>query len=210
MKIGFFGDSFCAHINNGHSKEHGYTTYLQMLIDDGFDITHLGKESSSVWDLILLQFMPKEDLPDVCVFCWSEESRLFHREERNLNFRSVESKKTKIHSVAKDYYLHIYDNEKHRLEYQALMYYFDNVILKKYPNKKFIHLWSFVPLHKWETGVEIRPALYEISKGEYDTIPPNDMRANHLEGYERNKLVADAIKSAIENYDDGRLITLIM
>ena len=208
MKIGFFGDSFCAHLQNPHSIEHGYTTYIQMLINEGFEITHMGKGSSSVWDLILIQFGQIETLPDVCVFCWSEESRLFHRTERTLNFRSVESKKTKIHSVANDYYVHLYDQEKHRLEYEALMYYFDNVILKKFPNTKFIHLWSFVPLHRWSTGVEVRPALYELSKGEYDTVPPNDPRANHLSGDDRNRAVAEVIKSAINNYSDGFLINL--
>jgi hypothetical protein len=213
MKIGFFGDSFCSDIQNHHSLENNYQTYIDKLSKKyNAEITNTGVGGSSVWDLVLLQFQPLT-LPDVCVFVWTDHHRLFHRSYRKINASSIQNKSidSSLQKPAQEYYKHFYDEEKHKLEYQSLLFYFDKNILSKHKNTKFIHLWSFdddYP-HRWETGVEIRPALETISIRSFDIFPKNDVRANHIEGEQKNKLVSDCISTAINNYQNGLLLSFV-
>lgn len=209
--IGFYGDSFCADLENDHSKTNNYDTYIKMLSKDA-TIVNLGLGGSSVWDNILLQFQ-EDNLPEVCIFVWTEPDRLFHRKHRNLNWFSINNDNFKdseplLHSAVLKYYSQLHDFEKHKIECSALLYYFDNVVLSKYKNTKFIHMWSFKDsiYHRWSNGVEIRPALIELSVKDSDDLPRRDRRANHIEGQEKNSLLYNVIKDAIENYENGRLI----
>ena len=85
MKIGFFGDSFCADLQSG--------TYLQLLATHyGADVVNVGYGGSSIWDVLLLQidpFIKKNNIPDICVFVWTEPTRLFHQVLRNINFTTA-------------------------------------------------------------------------------------------------------------------------
>jgi hypothetical protein len=209
MTIGFFGDSFCANISNEHSITHNYNTYLEKVADHfSATITNTGVGGSSVWDLILIQFQEQlsKELPDVCIFVWTDAHRVFNRTYRNLNFKSVLRTNSKIHTAAKEYWHNLYDEEKHRLEYVALLHYIDTVILPKYPNTIFVHLWSFgedpidgnsetTYAHQWTTGTEIRPALETLA---YPLVELDD-RANHIAGDENNTLVSNWIINAINH-----------
>jgi hypothetical protein len=213
MTIGFFGDSFCGDISNDHSITNNYTTYLTKVSDHfGATITNTGVGGSSVWDLVLIQFKEqiKKGLPNVCVFIWTDMQRLFDRKHRNINFRSSEYISSLEHNAAKKYFYHLYDDEKQRLEYTSLLYYFDTVVLPNYPNSKFVHLWSFGEeldlqtkerhyLYTWKNGIEIRPALELFSTIDGEELPEFDVRANHIAGEETNQQVADKIITAI-NY----------
>ena len=215
--IGFFGDSFCATIKNDHSVFNRYETYIEKL-SKNYDakIVNTGHGGSSVWDCILLQyqsFIKKNKLPDICVFTWTEPSRLFHRDYRYLNHMSIENSNlkktnTKIYNASLNYFHHLFDLEKHNLEYTSLLYYFDKEVISKEKNTKFIHLWCFNESvrHRWSTGVEVRPSLYPNLTRD---IPSNDPAANHLGSEEKNKLVYNVIKDAIDNYEDGRLIKFL-
>lgn len=203
MTIGFFGDSFCGDISNQHSIDNNYDTYLQKVANHfNAEITNTGIGGSSAWDLVLIQFAEqvKKGLPDVCVFVWTEGDRVFNRTHRNLNVMSVERGNTKIHNAAKEYYYHLYDEEKSKLEYVSLLHYFDTIILPQHPHTKFIHLWGFGEYptsdnpeihyaYTWKTGHEIRPSLITLS----DEILSLDNRPNHLDGEFKNQLVADWI-----------------
>lgn len=209
--IGFYGDSFCANLENNHSKLNNYETYIKKL-SKGSDILSLGVGGSSVWDVVLLQFQ-ESNIPDVSVFVWTEADRLFHRHHRNLNIMSIDSSDFKksnpeLHSASLGYYRHLYDAEKQRLECISLLHYFDKQILSKYKDKKFIHMWSFKDSinYRWENGVEIRPALIELSVLNSDDVPRHDTRPNHISGEEKNNLLYNTILDAINNYEDGRLI----
>lgn len=155
MKIGFYGDSFCR--DKTHPK---YETYISLLLKHyNAELTHLGFGGSSQWDLIIEQFQKDEhNLPDVCIFTWTEYSRLYHNKVRHikaweaLEYADKKFKITPTYSFglqsdvwksAEAYYKHIYDDHKSRLEYASSLYYFDNVILEAHKNTKFIHLWSY-------------------------------------------------------------------
>jgi len=207
MTIGFFGDSFCANISNEHSITHNYNTYLEKVADHfSATITNTGVGGSSVWDLILIQFQEQlsKELPDICIFVWTDAHRVFNRTYRNLNFKSVLRTNSKIHTAAKEYWYNLYDEQKHKLEYIALLHYVDTVVLPKYPNTIFVHLWSFgedptdsnserTYAYQWTTGTEIRPALETLA---YPLVKLDD-RANHIAGDTNNTLVANWIIDAI-------------
>ena len=231
--IGFFGDSFAAEDYNAHSWWFKYETYIRKTADY-YDakIVNLGQGGSSIWDAILIQLNPlieSNTVPDICVFVWTNPGRLFHREVRRINHSdSLTPKihtysifKHKIWEAAKQYYLHLYDQEQANLEHLSFMYYIDNVILPSLPKTtKIIHLWSsadpinwdtqnFHPAkisypYKWKHGVEIRPALLSLSLSDQDvSILQVDKRANHIEGEVKNSLLSSWIKYAISRYEDG-------
>lgn len=217
MKIGFFGDSFCSRSDDG--------TYIKKLKDYyNAEIVNLGIGGSSIEDSIILQFLPLISYcPDICIFTWTDMFRLFHRSIRNINIgsaihhRSENKSDTNVWDAASQYYNHLLDYENIKLKYCALLYYFDHVILSKLPiGTKIIHLWSFREeddqgnefyMYRFSNGIEIRPALVSISSDgksimqlRYDNAP------NHFDSEHKNQLVFERIKSAIDNYESGRLI----
>jgi hypothetical protein len=219
MKIGFFGDSFCANYQNQHSIDNNYSTYIEMLSKKyDAEITNFGVGGSSYWDSILLQFeeQVQAGLPDICVFTWSDAYRLFHRKCRIItptltsDNHPLKKQDKQLHSAVQQFYAHFSDQQKFEAEYVSALYYFDNVTLKKYPTTKFIHLWSSAHddftaqpryLYNWKTGVEIRPALQLLA-----TFTKAIAIPNHIEGTLNNAQVYSWIVSAIDNYQDGLLL----
>lgn len=213
--IGFFGDSFCATLEN---KKQTYETYIKKLVNYySLDVVNLGVQGSSIFDTILLQFqslVEQEKIPDICVFVWTDRSRLFHKRVRNINLASLYNNTGTIWDTAKKYYAHLYDVDCNIYQYKSALYYFDNMVLTKIPQKiKIIHLWSFwdnwhqgadeLYHHKWSTGIEITPALIKFSllneplenEINYRFIP------NHIQGEEKNTVLFETIRDAIEgNY----------
>ena len=218
--IGFFGDSFCA---NRYSLSLNYKTYISMLAKNyNAKIVHLGIGGSSVGDLILLQldpFIQRNDVPDICVFVWTDPARLFHRTIRNLNYTSVQhnTKKSKVWDSARDYFTYLNDWEFLELQYIALLEHVDNVVLPKLPPEtKIVHLWAFGKPKEWNTagfaedkleyyytwknGVEVRPSLMSVCMMDnpLDDIF-DDTGPNHLSNKLKNDLVFNYIKSAIDS-----------
>jgi hypothetical protein len=209
MKIGFFGDSFCAEISNFHSYTNGYDTYIKQVKDYyKAEITHLGTAGSSYWDVMLRQ-LDKKNLPDVCVFVWTEDSRLYHPIINSITSSSANSQKIKhgfpgtirynTWKAAEQYYTYLYDGKKASKECTASFYYFDREVLPKLKTK-ILHMWSFNPTYQWQTGVTISTPMYSIiddtsQKFKFDLTP------NHIAGHDKNKIVADRIINAIDNYE---------
>lgn len=219
-KIGFFGDSFCANKNSFSLK---YTTYVSMLANYyDAEIVHLGKGGSSIGDLILLQLNPfiiENNVPDICVFTWTDIARIFNRHVRKLNLASVQEyyKRSKIWTAALEYYTHLYDHEFSELQYLALLEHVDNVILSQLPSKtKIVHLWSFGNPKEWTTngflpeninyhytwkhGIEVRPSLMSFSMMDNPSNEVfNDPGPNHLSNKMKNDIVFELIKNAIDS-----------
>jgi hypothetical protein len=185
------------------------------------EIVHLGVSGSSISDLILLQLTPfitRKKVPDVCIFCWTEPHRLFHRDVRNINYSSSRENidKSTIWKAAKDYYEHLWDGECTKLQYQALLEYTDNKILPTLPKStKIIHLWSFGKIledsnlnnnnfhHHWKHGMTITPSLAAISLIDSNLEEFfNNYGPNHLTTKDKNQKVFDLVCDAIDNYKD--------
>jgi hypothetical protein len=214
--IGYFGDSFCAERINGHSILNSYDSYMVKLEKHyGCKTVHTGIGGSGVWDLIINQFNMLDTVPDVCVFFWTKPGRLFHREVRKLSvghvlqpkWYSYNPFKKPVYDAARGYYLHLQDWEKEQLEYLSAIEYFDRHTLSKL-NSKIVHLWCVdVGNYKFVNGVEIRPALYNLSM--INSTPDamdSDPRCNHLDGDAKNKLVFNWIQDAVDNYQSGKLV----
>jgi hypothetical protein len=238
--IGFFGDSFCELESNKHSIDNGYKTYIQQLKEYyNLEIVNMGMGGSSVWDVVINQLgtlIKNNKVPDVCVFSWTHSGKLFHRKSRSLHYASVfhgnnDAKfewfakeypdagynffDKEVYATAKQYFIHLYDQEKSDIEHLALMQYIDNNILNTLTNTKIVHLWSFgshnfnlengwhpdnikYP-YVWKNGATILPALMSLSMINYPwpTQPAIDDRPNHIEG-DKNNTVFEWIKYAIE------------
>ena len=134
MKIGFFGDSFCTNYTIGHKAN---VTYLNMLATHyDAEVVNLGVGGSSIWDVLLLQidpFIKNNNIPDICVFVWTEPNRLFHRVLKNLSTQACISSNNPVLAAAANYYLHLHDYELARVIYVAALHYFDTVILPTFP-----------------------------------------------------------------------------
>jgi hypothetical protein len=65
-------------------------------------------------------------------------------------------------------------------------------------------------VHRWNTGIEIRPALISLSVAgkENNTFkyPKIDERPNHLDGDMKNEILSGWITDAIENYENGKIL----
>lgn len=201
MKIGFYGDSFCCEISNPHSLLKGYDTYIKKIKNYySASIVHLGVGGSSVWDIILNQFT-LEDIPDICIFCWTDYNRIYNKKLRNLTLNSVKDKPLKDYSIkdliylrtitaAKEYFNHLHDFEKARIENIAAMQYFDLNVLSKVESK-IIHLWSFEQQYTWQYGITINTPLINF------VLEKTSWAANHLDGDDCNEKVFQIIRTAL-------------
>jgi len=236
MKIGFFGDSFVFEMSNPHSWYYKYDTFIKRIKNHyNAEIVNLGVGGSSYWDVILKQFPPHlNNLPDVCVFCWTDFSRVYHPTVRNIGTWTTLKRKWKdIHynhilnrkelNAGREYFNHLYDHEKSLKESVSAFYHYDREVLAPIQHKtKIIHLWSYgVPtvwdqedpyypsnidyIYRWQTGTEVRPSLKCFSPIGRNTLN-DDMSANHLGSTLNNTLVADSIIEAIDNHANGQLI----
>lgn len=227
--IGFFGDSYCA-VNNDLScfapEYQNIQTYISLLATKyNLEITNLGYPGSSVYDCLLLQFDPlrlSNTLPDVTVFVWTDPGRLFHRTIRDINFGTSQQSKHlgSEWEAAYLYYKELHDFDLSKFQCQSVMYYYDHAILPEIVDKtKIIHVWGFgefigkkfdrnKPLnskdleygYRWKTGTEIRPALSTLSVTGIDPGP------NHIGSQEQNNIACDWISTAIDNYENGKLL----
>ena len=225
--IGFFGDSFCEYTATPHSIFNNYKTYLKLLAEHyNCQIVHQGVGGSSAADVCLLQ-VPQmiNNMPDICVFVWTDYGRLFNKQVRKINCSTVDEfhvLNRSIWKAANQYYKHLYDDSYHAFVYKSMLLYFDQEVLSKLTDKKIIHLWAFgnppswdndgfqsntveYP-HRWKHGVEIRPALASLCISDVDYEAWNTSHpANHLDGIKKNTQVFSWIKNAIDNYESGSL-----
>lgn len=211
MKIGFFGDSFCCEESNQHSFAKGYSTYIRKLkVHYNAEIVNLGMGGSSYWDCIIKQFPPFIDnLPDVCIFTWTDNSRLYHNKLRNITTSVLESRSWKDISMevithrstlqaAREYFRHIHDGEKADLEQKSAYLHFDTQVLSKLKNTKIIHLWSFSKCYDWQNGIEIDEPLNNFV--DHSTEGFGKWAANHIAGDEQNQKVFELIRSNLDSY----------
>ena len=236
MKIGFFGDSFCMEASNLHSWYYKYETFIRQIEKHySAEIVNLGVGGSSYWDVILKQFPPyATNLPDVCIFCWTDPSRIYHPTIRNIGIWTTMKRNWKdIHythllnykelHAAKEYFIYLHNYEKSQKEAVSAFYHYDREVLTALQHKtKIIHLWSFGSTinweqeeswypnninyaYRWQTGMEIRPSLKCFSAIGKNT-KNDDMAANHLGSSLNNRLVADMIIESIDNHANGQLL----
>jgi len=240
--IGFFGDSFCGSygkdkrpfFNDFFKANPFYKTYLQQVTEHyNLECVNFGKGGSSIWDSVLFQLQPFIDtntIPDICVFVWTSKERIFNRDRKFTNLagttkwldlyaKETEEINLKKAEAVKMYYEYIYDQECACYQYKSSLYYFDNVILSRFPSTtKIIHMWSFDDSTKsskekkeaytmrWRHGLEIRPFLHKIALK--DSLKVEDIMTapNHFSLQKSNDTVYSWLVKAIDEYESGKLL----
>lgn len=222
MKIVGFGDSFIT----PNDLHYSYTNIIAEHFNTTFE--HYGKEGSGAWDAYfqLEKYLKDNSAPDVVLFAWSASARLYHPVIRDLCFSSVviNPKETRdpnhrlIVHAANAYYRYLHDINKTDLEHSCLYHWIDTVLVPRYPNTKFIHMWGFPKkscdfgnplemeyLHDFTTAVELRPALIHLSYlDEWPGDLSKETRCHHMTP-KMHRILADTIIAAIEDYKPGLL-----
>lgn len=203
MKIGFYGDSFCCETNNVHNLLGNYDTFITKIKKHyKADLTNLGIGGSSYWDVILKQFN-LENIPDVCIFFWTSYHRIYHPKVRNLTYGTVRNIRVKdlklsnlinykIYKAADQFYQNLYDDHKAREEMISSLYRFDREILSNLSETKIIHAWCFEQTYQWSNG-KVLPFILNDIVGDGSKLAPN-----HLDGNERNELLASSLINIID------------
>lgn len=238
-RIVSFGDSF-AQNNTGIQYQ-----YLK-LVSNHFNYTYntYGVSGSSIWDTFF-EFRNRKNEDEyrknensifpnyafkTVVFVWSEASRFYHKEIRNISYASTlynQDSDNPIWKAAKMYYEYLHDATKVNFEISAFFYWFDNWLHENYPDMKVIHMTGFPKTdektsidyydiikynpeklnyyHNWKHSVEIRPPLLHFSMNDgWPGDLRNENRFQHLTE-KTHKMVADLIIESIENYEPGRV-----
>lgn len=222
MKIVGFGDSFII----PSKDDYVYTNLIAKHFNAEFE--SYAYSGSGTWDAYfqLEKYLKNNPAPDVVLCAWSAAGRLYHPNIRNMCYNSTVINPMEptapafkpVLEAAKTYYEYLFDSRKADMEHSCFYYWVDTVLVPKYPNTKFIHMWSFSNnacdfgkpkdmeyLHEFTNAVELRPALIHLS---YLDEWPNDLseevRINHLTP-KMHKVLADNIITAIEDYNPGLL-----
>ncbi len=126
--IGYFGDSFCA----DKSKNSWCTILAEKL---NCKVVNYGVVASSIWTAIL-DFNKLKIKPTYSIFCWTDPYRLY------WNYSSDK----KIQEALKTYKIHLANQDKDHLEYEYVLKYFDQKVLKPLQKStKIYQCWSFNP-----------------------------------------------------------------
>ena len=167
--IGFFGDSFVT-----HPRKRNWMGKLA----DKYDakIVNVGVSGSSYWNTMIhfKQNFHKFVNLDYIVFAWTDPFRIYHS-TGDITPPSAYAHRSKKHKAARQYYEHLIEWDKERLNFQTAAYWLDNEYLSKCKGK-IIHLWSFGDtkvepwskaelkdisfLYRWRNGTEVRTPLY--------------------------------------------------
>lgn len=153
MKIGFFGSSYCSKLQNKHSENFNYKTFIQIIKNHyNAEITHYGANGCGSWDIILNQSKKLLDNPpDVAIFIWPVPAIIYHKEYQAIYDDSayegskLHVKNPKLWEAVSLYYQRLYDKEKLIIEERAALMYADNTFIKELSNTtKVIHMWEWV------------------------------------------------------------------
>jgi hypothetical protein len=139
--IGYFGDSFCE-----SRKDDSWCVIVAKELDA--KITHWGRGGASIWNTFM-EFERAEqsgNLPDTCVFCWTEPYRLYHPKlplaKGAVPIPGVDSN---IYKAADMYYVYLQNYRKDELAYRYALQHFDKQVLAKHSDKTILQTWSMRP-----------------------------------------------------------------
>lgn len=236
MKIVGFGDSF---IQSNNTIEYQYT---QLVINNfGGEYTLYGINGCGIWDTFFefkkyAETNPNFNEVDIVLFSWSDASRLYNSEIRNAcyaNSLNHKDSKDPFWISVKYYYEYIFDIDKTRYEFNAFYYWLDDWLFKNYPDKKFIHMYSFPKMttssdsyfdyldivknipeneiyyHEFKNSVTIKPSLLYYSLND-EWPEDNDLSKEHRFQHltpKMHKEVSKVLIKSIKNYDMGKVFT---
>lgn len=191
--IGFFGDSFCA-----SNQPESWCNILQKKLGAS-RIRWFGKPGTSIWSVFfqMNKIIEQKQVPDICVFCWTEPNRLYHAELiLSRGTKPLDGVDPNLYKTLDNYWKYLHSVEKAELAYEYALKYYDQNILSKL-NKQVIQMWSFKPREDIElrTGTFIDECMFEFSGGQKEwgngdinhmTVEQNEQWAKKV--YERLRI----------------------
>lgn len=180
--IGFFGDSFCA----GGEPE----SWCRILANKiNATVVHWGQPGRSIWTTIMEfnKLVEQNNLPAICVFCYTEPYRLYHPKLiLSANTQPLPEADPKIYQALDQYWIHLHSYDKDELAYEYAVRWFDHAVLSQHKDKTIVQMWSFKPFEtagkdaniKLKTGIFIDESMYHFSlsddsSGSNDKVHPN-------------------------------------
>jgi hypothetical protein len=140
--ITFYGDSFCA-----SDTQDSWCVILAELLN--CKIKRFGVGGSSIWTSFLNfeKDQKTNDLADYMIFCWTDETRLYHPTlPLTPNNKPILGTDINIWQSAQNYYKYLSFKEKDTIAYRYALQFFDQNVLKKYDKDRVIvHMWSMMP-----------------------------------------------------------------
>tara|TARA_A100001011_G_C14126803_1_gene763682 strand:- start:144 stop:770 length:627 start_codon:yes stop_codon:yes gene_type:complete len=162
--IGYFGDSFCA----DKSKNSWCTILAEKL---NCKVVNTGVVASSIWTAIL-DFNRLKIKPTYSIFCWTDPYRIYNNSFFNLehNIREMGHSDVtvnkKIQDAIETYKIWISDNDKDHVQYEYVLKYFDQKVLKPLQKSTMIYqCWSFKPFELVDQHQDI-----QLTAGKFDNI----------------------------------------
>jgi hypothetical protein len=195
------GDSFISILDTPFSWLNRLRIHFNWSVDDR---SVMGSGSHYTF----YEFLNNQEDFDVCIFAWSEPSRLFIPAVPWLNSSEVQHKnhmeswQKDIYRAAQHYYMHLLNHDMEVYKNTAMLYWLDSQLKEKYSDKYFFHFHSFPkPLHSedniyesvkehsdpnfyhtFANGINLSPSLLKLS-----TLDPDcpddyafDQRPGHL------------------------------
>jgi len=140
--ITFYGDSFCA-----SDTQDSWCVILAELLN--CKIKRFGVGGSSIWTSFLNfeKDQKTNDLADYMIFCWTDETRLYHPTlPLTPNNKPILGTDINVWQSAQNYYKYLSFKEKDTIAYRYALQFFDQNVLKKYDKDRVIvHMWSMMP-----------------------------------------------------------------
>jgi len=238
MRIIGFGDSFMQPVGYTDINDHHYMKLFADKIKNT-EYRCCGIPGSGIWDTFFSfkKFAESKEYDynfDVCVFVWSEKSRLYNSTHRNVCYTKsleYENSNDPFWTAVKYYYEYLEDVDKNEHEFTSFFYWLDDWLLENYPNVKFIHMYSFpkktessnsgdyfniiknhpekeIYFHKFKNSVTILPSLLHFSLNDgwpKDNDLSKENRFQHLTPKMHSK-IANLLTKSLHEYWPGKII----
>jgi hypothetical protein len=219
-KISVFGDSFAI----GHPIQNHWVGQIAKHHNvDTSDVVNTAFGGSGIIDAIMQFTKHINDVraSNILIFVWSQPSRLYHPEVRDINSGSClhpdhqQYKNKKLYNDALTYYENFYYAEIEELKINGVFEWFDRVLLENFSDKKILHFQSFsageckdnVMQYNFKSGINVCPALMVLSENEPEfTGLGLDSRSGHFSQYNHDHIFRTLIQ--YWNTDSGDNILL--
>lgn len=204
IKIGFYGDSFCADWSDS-----SWTTILCKKLGITNPVS-LGIQGANCWTYFK-KLQETIDQVDIVIICHTQEDRIPNILDAPLHQYTVEHIKDypeqlekygiSLWTAAQQFYQYIYDETAQRFFYRSII----KEISEITKNKKVIHIFGF-NLNSYKdlvNGVLITPSLLDISINERDIDQKgmwDDKRLNHLNDH-NNQELANELYFILDHYE---------
>ena len=194
--INFCGDSYCTFF----PKEK--VSWCAQLVDK-LDAKLLGTGwGRTAYEYAIKSFDPKAD---ITIFCWTESSRLYHKDyliryQGGVRYFKSQKPNEMLSLMGEMFYRTLYDAKYFEELQRRSLYWFDHEVLSKYKGI-IIHNFCFKNTYTFKHGITSPTILYSLHDFEGGDEQGNNHGMCHM-SVDNNKMYADYVYNLIkDNYN---------